>query len=201
MWSSPRNDRPKRPCAFRGKIDAAAQQHGRKAGDVRILPGLGFVLGSTEAEATERRRNLEASVDPVFRAKNLAQNAGIDPDLIDPSVPLSPEIAATASDSSFAKTIVGQALETGLPFGELAATFTGLPGGLEFTGSPEQFADLVDQWVSSGASDGFTLQPATVPEDLELFVDHVVPILQHRGLFRREYEGVTLRDHLELPRP
>jgi FMN-dependent oxidoreductase (nitrilotriacetate monooxygenase family) len=187
--------------AFRGKIDAAAHKHGRKAGDVRILPGLGFVLGSTEAEATERRRSLEASVDPVFRAKNLAQNAGIDPDLINPSVPLSPEIAATASDSSFAKTILGQALETGLPFGELAATFTGLPGGLEFTGSPEQFADLVDEWVSGGASDGFTLQPATVPEDLELFVDHVVPILQDRCLFRREYEGVTLRDHLGLSRP
>ena len=66
---------------------------------------------------------------------------------------------------------------------------------------PEQFADLVDEWVSGGASDGFTLQPATVPEDLELFVDHVVPILQDRGLFRREYEGVTLRDHLGLSRP
>ncbi len=187
--------------AFRGKIDAAAEKHGRTAGDVRILPGLGFVLGSTEAEAMERRRSLEASVNPVFRAKNLAQNAGIDPDLIDPSVPLSAEIAATASDSSFAKTIVGQALETGLPFGELAATFTGLPGGLEFTGSPEQFADLVDEWVSGGASDGFTLQPATVPEDLERFVDHVVPILQNRGMFRREYESVTLRDHLGLSRP
>ena len=50
-------------------------------------------------------------------------------------------------------------------------------------------------------SDGFTLQPATVPEDLELFVDHVVPILQARGLFRHRYAGATLRDHLGLPRP
>jgi FMN-dependent oxidoreductase (nitrilotriacetate monooxygenase family) len=187
--------------AFRGKVDAAAQRHGRHAGDVRILPGLAFVLGSTEAEAVERRRALEASVDPVFRAKNLAQNAGINPDLIDPSQPLSPELAATASDSSFAESIVGQAMRTGLAFGEVAATFTGLPGGLEFTGSPEQLADLVEQWVADGASDGFTLQPATVPEDLELFVDRVVPILQDRGLFRREYEGATLRDHLGLDRP
>jgi FMN-dependent oxidoreductase (nitrilotriacetate monooxygenase family) len=186
---------------FREKIDAAAQKHGRHAGDVRILPGLAFVLGNTEAEAVERRRALEASVDPVFRAKNLAQNAGIDPDLIDPYLPLSPELARTASDSSFAKSIVGQAMKTGLAFGEVAATFTGLPGGLEFTGSPEQLADLVEQWVSSGASDGFTLQPATVPEDLELFVDRVIPILQDKGLFRREYEGVTLRDHHGLERP
>jgi FMN-dependent oxidoreductase (nitrilotriacetate monooxygenase family) len=187
--------------AFRAKIDDAAGRHGRRAGDVRILPGLSFVLGGTETQAAERRQALEASVDPVFRAKNLALNAGIDPDLIDPSEPLSPELAATASDSSFAKSIVEQALKTRRPFGEVAATFTGLPGGLEFTGSPEQFADLVAEWVSSGASDGFTLQPATVPEDLERFVNDVVPILQDRGLFRRQYEGVTLRDHLGLGQP
>ena len=187
--------------SFREKIDAAAVSHGRRRGDVRILPGLAFVLGATESEAAERRQALEAGVDPIFRARNLAANAGIDPHLIDPSRPLSSELAATASESSFAESIVGQAMETGLPFGEVAATFTGLPGGLEFTGSPEQLADLIEEWVGSAASDGFTLQPATVPEDLELFVDHVVPILQDRGLFRREYEGATLRDRLGLARP
>ena len=138
----------------------------------------------------------------MFRAKNLAQNAGIDPELVDPSQPLSEALAATASDSSFATTIVTQAMETGLPFGEVAATFTGLPGGLEFTGSPEQFADLVQEWVGGGASDGFTLQPATVPEDL-LPCSPITSCrsLQERGLFRREYEGLTLRDHLGLARP
>jgi FMN-dependent oxidoreductase (nitrilotriacetate monooxygenase family) len=187
--------------AFRGKITAATLRHGRQADDVRILPGLAFVLGRTTDEAVERRRVLEASVDPVFRAKNLAQNAGIDPGLIDPQQPLSAGLAATASDSSFAKSIVGQAMTTGLPFHEVASTFTGLPGGLEFTGSPKQLADLVEEWVWGGASDGFTLQPATLPGDLELFVEHVIPILQDRGLFRREYEGITLRDHLGLARP
>ena len=55
--------------------------------------------------------------------------------------------------------------------------------------------------MSQGASDGFTLQPTTSPQSLQLFVDHVVPILQRRGLHRTEYTGTTLRDHLELPRP
>jgi FMN-dependent oxidoreductase (nitrilotriacetate monooxygenase family) len=187
--------------SFREKIDDAAVGFGRQAGDVRILPGLGFVLGSTQAEASDRRRVLEASVDPVFRAKNLAQNAGLDPELIDPSQPLTPQLAATAANTSFAKNIVAQALETQLPFGEVAAKFTGLPGGLEFTGSPEQLAELVEDWVGAGAADGFTLQPATVPEDLQLFVDHVVPILQRKGLFRSEYEGTTLREHLGLAWP
>ena len=187
--------------AFREKIDAAAVQCGRHTGDVRILPGLGYVLGSTEREAQDRRRELEDAVDPEFRWRNLASNAGLDDELIDPTRPLSPELAATASNTSFAKHIVGRALETRLPFGELAATVTGLPGGLEFTGTPEQLADLVQEWVGRGASDGFTLQPTVLPDALDLFADHVVPILQQRGLYRREYEGATLRDHLGLPRP
>jgi N-acetyl-S-(2-succino)cysteine monooxygenase len=187
--------------SFRQAIDAAARRHGRQAGEIRILPGLGFVLGSTEAEAATRRRTLEASVDPTFRWQMLATNAGLSIEEIDPSQPLSKELAAGAAPTSFAKSIVEQALETKLPFGELAANVTGLPGGLEFTGSPERLADLVAEWVASGASDGFTLQPATVPEDLQLFTDHVVPILQRRDLFRREYAGCTLRDHLGLTRP
>jgi FMN-dependent oxidoreductase (nitrilotriacetate monooxygenase family) len=187
--------------AFREKIDAAAALRGRPEGSVRILPGLAFVLGSTEAEAAERRRALEESADPELRWRNLAHNAGLDHQRIDPTKPLSEEVAATAEKTTFAQVIVGQALESQRPFGELAQTITGLPGGLEFTGTPEQLADLVEDWVSRGGSDGFTLQPTTLPESLELFVEHVVPILQRRGLHRTEYTGTTLRDHLGLPRP
>jgi N-acetyl-S-(2-succino)cysteine monooxygenase len=187
--------------AFRDTIDAAAERHGRARGEVRILPGLAFVLGSTEAEATERRRALEVSVDPGLRWRNLAHNAGLDPALIDPDQPLSEELAATAEPTSFARVIIGRALESRRPFREIAQTVTGLPGGLEFTGTPEQMADLIEEWVTRGGSDGFTLQPTTSPLSLELFVDHVVPILQRRGLHRREYSGRTLRDHLGLARP
>jgi FMN-dependent oxidoreductase (nitrilotriacetate monooxygenase family) len=187
--------------AFRQEIDEAAARHGRPGGSVRILPGLAFVLGSTEAEATARRRELEESADPDLRWRNLAHHAGLDPDLIDPAKPLSREVAAMAEQTSFAKVIVGRALESQRPFGELAQEITGLPGGLEFTGTPEQMADLIEEWVTGGGSDGFTLQPTTSPQSLELFVDHVVPILQQRGLHRSEYTGVTLRDHLGLSRP
>jgi N-acetyl-S-(2-succino)cysteine monooxygenase len=83
-----------------------------------------------------------------------------------------------------------------MTFRQLADEFTGLPGGLEFTGTPEQFADLIEGWLAEGASDGFTLQPATLPGALEEFTDHVVPILQQRGLHRTEYTATTLRGHL-----
>lgn len=187
--------------AFRAKIEAAAARHGRPADAVRILPGLAYVLGSTEAEASERRRALEESVDPELRWRNLAHNAGFDPDLIDPDKPLSEEAAAGAEKMSFAQAVIDRARETGRSFRELAQTVTGLPGGLEFTGTAEQMAELIEDWVTRGGSDGFTLQPTTSPLSLELFVDHVVPILQRRGLHRREYAGTTLRDHLGLARP
>ncbi len=98
---------------FRARIDAVAAGHGRRTGEVLILPGLGFVLGAAEAEAAARRRLLEESVDPEFRWRNLAGNAGLDHGQIDPARPLTPELAATASNTSFARFIVGRALETG----------------------------------------------------------------------------------------
>jgi alkanesulfonate monooxygenase SsuD/methylene tetrahydromethanopterin reductase-like flavin-dependent oxidoreductase (luciferase family) len=68
------------------------------------------------------------------------------------------------------------------------------------TGAPEQIADTIVQWFENGAADGFNLIPPALPTSLESFVDHVVPILQNRGLFRKEYEGTTLREHLGLDR-
>jgi FMN-dependent oxidoreductase (nitrilotriacetate monooxygenase family) len=185
---------------FRAQLDHAAAAYGRQSGrDILILPGLSFVLGSTQAEATALRRELEDRIHPELRWRNLAYNAGIEQDLIDPTRPLSDAVAATAAGSTFAKVIVERAQASGLPFGQWAQTFSGLPGGLEFTGTPEQLADLIVAWVDSGASDGFTLQPDTAPDSLELFVDYVVPILQRRGAHRTHYTGTTLRANLNLP--
>ncbi|MCQ9319756.1 hypothetical protein NQ027_14535, partial [Staphylococcus aureus] len=68
-------------------------------------------------------------------------------------------------------------------------------------GTPEQVADDIEAWFRAGAADGFNLMPDVLPDGLETFVEAVVPILQRRGLFRRDYSGVTLRDHLGLERP
>ncbi len=181
---------------FRDSIRAAADRHGRDASSVLVLPGVAFVIGSTEAEAAAARAALEDGVDPEFRWRNLAHNAGLDPALIDPDRPLSAEAAATAQRTSRTDEVVRRTEETGKTFRQLAEELTGLPGGLEFTGTPEQFADLIEHWLTEGASDGFTLQPTTLPGSLELFVDHVVPILQKRGLHRGEYSSSTLRGHL-----
>ena len=181
---------------FRESIRAAARRHGRDPDDVLVLPGVAFVLGSTEAEARALRADLEDRVDPEFRWRNLAHNAGLDAELIDPDQPLTKAAIESASRTSRTNEIVQRGRETGKTFRQLADELTGLPGGLEFTGTPEQFADLIEAWLAEGASDGFTLQPTTLPSSLERFTDRVVPILQARGLHRTEYTATTLRGHL-----
>jgi len=181
---------------FRDSVRAAAGRHGRDPGSVLVLPGVAFVLGSTEAEAASFRAALEERVDPEFRWRNLAHNAGLDAALIDPDRPLSAAAIAAANRTSRTDDVVRRSEETGKTFRQIAEEFTGLPGGLEFTGTPEQFADLIEHWVTERASDGFTLQPTTLPGSLELFTEHVVPILARRGLHRTEYTATTLRGHL-----
>jgi FMN-dependent oxidoreductase (nitrilotriacetate monooxygenase family) len=181
---------------FRESVRAAAGRHGRDPDDVLVLPGVAFVLGSTESEARALRAALEDRVDPEFRWRNLAHNAGLDVTLVDPDRPLSEAAIASAHRSSRTDEIVRRGRETGKTFRQLAEELTGLPGGLEFTGTPEQFADLIAEWLAAGAGDGFTLQPTTLPGSLELFTEQVVPILQQRGLHRTGYTATTLRGHL-----
>lgn len=74
-------------------------------------------------------------------------------------------------------------------------------GHRTFVGTPEQVADYIEEWFTTGAADGFNVMPAALPSGLSTFVDLVVPLLQERGLFRQEYAGATLRDHYGLPVP
>src|SRR5690606_39142428 len=76
-----------------------------------------------------------------------------------------------------------------------------LVGHRLIVGTPEQVADSLEQWFLAGAADGFNIMPDMFPSGVEVFVDEVVPLLRKRGVFRHEYAGSTLRDHLGLPHP
>jgi alkanesulfonate monooxygenase SsuD/methylene tetrahydromethanopterin reductase-like flavin-dependent oxidoreductase (luciferase family) len=169
-----------------------------------MMPGLSFVLGSTEAEAAAAWDELQAASSAEFRRYNLAYLAGADlagVDGVDPDGPFPFELFRRASGQTFAGAVMKTAQDEGLSFRQTADRFATLPGGLHVTGTPEQLADVIEQWWRAGAADGFTLQPLRLPLDARLFVEHVTPLLRARGVSRPEYRDGTLRDQLGLPRP
>jgi len=186
---------------FRQELRSRAAGSGRDPDHVRVLPGLSFLLASTEAEAKARRQELEEASSSEFRWRNLANLAGLDYTTIDPDAPFPPALLDDAPKTSFGASIYKLAAEEPTSFRAVAQKLSALPGGLDFTGTPEAMAQLITDWWQAGASDGFTLMPNVLPSELVTFVDHVVPILQERGLARTEYAGRTLRDHFDLPRP
>ncbi len=97
--------------------------------------------------------------------------------------------------------IVGYVREQQPTLRQLLAKLAGARGHFVFEGTPEQVADLMQDWIEEGVADGFNVMPPVLPEMLDRFIEHVVPILQKRGLFRTAYEGDTLRSHFGLSRP
>jgi FMN-dependent oxidoreductase (nitrilotriacetate monooxygenase family) len=187
--------------SFRRSVRDQAAAGGRHRQEVLLWPGLSFLLGSTEAEAAALKQELEDASSPEFRWRNFANFAGFDSSVIDPDVPLPAELLESAPRSSFAASLFRMAENREASFRDVAQQFSTLPGGLDFTGTPEGMADLMTQWFRAGAADGFTIMPNMLPSQLDLFVDHVVPILQKRGVARTEYSGRTLREHVGLPHP
>ncbi|WP_167103363.1 LLM class flavin-dependent oxidoreductase [Mycobacterium sp. DL592] len=175
--------------------------HGRPRDAVRIMPGLSFVLGSTQAEA--RRRNDELNeLAGERRLAHLAGQLSVDASELSWDKPLPQWLldgAVTDTGSQGARDIVvNLARRENLTVRELldrVITWHRL-----VVGGPEQIADAIEEWFVAGAVDGFNLMPDVFPSGLELFVDHVIPILRERGLFRREYTTSTLRGHLGLAR-
>ena len=187
---------------FRQDLRSRAAGHGRDPGHVRVLPGLSFLLAGTDSEATALKAELEGAASGEFRWRNLANLAGLDYTAIDPDAPFPPGLLDQAPKTSFGASIYQMAADDpAATFRAIAQKLSALPGGLDFTGTPEGLADLIAGWWHAGACDGFTLMPNVLPGQLGVFVDHVVPLLQKRGLARTEYAGTTLRDHFGLPRP
>ena len=186
--------------AFRQDLRGKAAGNGRDPDHVRVLPGLSFLIAGTDAEAAALKDELEAAASTEFRWRNLANLAGLDYTAIDPDAPFPPALLDDAPKTSFGASIYKMAAEDpAATFRTVAHRLSALPGGLDFTGTPEGLAELITTWWQAGACDGFTIMPNVLPGQLTAFVDHVVPILQKQGLARTEYAGTTLRDHVGLP--
>lgn len=189
--------------SFYADLKARVAAQGRRAQDVVILPGISPAVGSTQAEADRVFEELDDLTSPELGLTRLSARFG-GHDFAE--VPLDrrltaadfPDPATVEASKSRAMGMAKLALDEGLTMRELLRKLAGARGHFTLAGTPERIADVIEDWFTSGAADGFNVMPPIVYEQLELFVAEVAPILQRRGIFRMEYEGRTLREHLGL---
>jgi FMN-dependent oxidoreductase (nitrilotriacetate monooxygenase family) len=189
--------------AFYQDIRTRVADAGRDPDHVAILPGICPFVGSTEEEARRVEQELAEMVETDFALKQLSHlvENEITEDQLDQKFPkLSGEDNVNGNKSRY--TLVAEMAEReDLTVRQVLGRMAGGRGHRTMVGTPEQIADDLELWFREGAADGFNLMPPVIPDQLDAFVDGVVPILRERGLFRDEYEGTTLREHLGLERP
>ena len=190
--------------AYGRELKSRAQALGRGPDAVQVLAGLTTIIGATEAQARRRRDELVDLIPWDYSLTRLAGTLGITPDRLklDERLPASLALPANGNGNhTFFNATLALARRHGYTVRELIRELAGGGGHRVIVGTPEQIADDIEHWFRHGAADGFNLMPDALPDGLQDFVDGVVPILQRRGIFRTEYEGGTLREHLGLARP
>ncbi|MFL5332508.1 MAG: LLM class flavin-dependent oxidoreductase [Geminicoccaceae bacterium] len=185
--------------SFYRDVKGRMERLGRSPDHLKILPGALVFVGATQDEAVAKKRLLDSLVHPDSGIPNLSMRLGVDASGFDLDGPL-PDIPETNASKSGRQSLIDLARRENLTVGQLAS-IAGAYGGLEMVGTPATIADQMEEWLEGKGCDGFNVMFPYVPGGLDDFVDLVVPELQRRGLFRREYEGVTLRENLGLPRP
>jgi alkanesulfonate monooxygenase len=184
---------------FYADVKGRAEKAGRNPDHLKILPGALVIVGDTVEQARAKRARLDGLVHYDSAVASLSIALGHDASKFDPEGPL-PEIPETNQSKSGRERVIELARRENLNVRQLAQRLGGY-SGLTFAGTAQTIADDMEEWLHTRGSDGFNVMFPYLPQGLDDFVDRVVPELQRRGLFRREYPGTTLRDTLGLPRP
>ena len=186
---------------FYADVKARAARYGRSAEDIVIMPGITPVLGATMAEARERYEELQALLPDDLALQSMSHiSGGLDLSkfpLDGPLPDLPPSNAAKARQALVVKT----AREQNMTLRQIARHTAAAMGHRVLVGTAEYIADELEGWLKADAADGFNVICNHYPKPLEDFCQMVVPELQRRGVFRTEYEGTTLREHLGLRVP
>lgn len=200
--------------AFYADVKGRLARYGRTSDQLVVLPAATFILGDTDDDAAEQAavvRRQQVSGQTALR--HLEELWNRDLSGYDPDGPL-PEIDPDPGENTIARgrasvRMFADKMATATRWRELAEAkklsirelVIEVSGRQSFVGSPATVAAQINHLVQEDASDGFILVPHITPGGLDGFADTVVPLLQERGVFRTEYEGTTLRDHLGLARP
>jgi FMN-dependent oxidoreductase (nitrilotriacetate monooxygenase family) len=181
---------------FYADFKARAQALGRDPAHVRILPDVFAVVGGSESEARERYEQLQPAFEGGDSLALLSRCLDANRRGFALDGPLPPLADVDGGDMP---TLVEQASYAHMTIREIYLRIAGARGHWTLVGTPRSIADELESWFREGAADGFNLVPPALPDSLGDFVELVVPELQRRGLFRTQYTGATLRDHLGLP--
>ncbi len=188
---------------IRADIRSRMAKYGRSGEDLRLMPGMAVIVGRTEAEAKEQFDELQAKIHPDVGLAILSAELGyMDLPDLDPDDAFPLDIIPAAEMARTTVRNLRAIVEAEKPtVRQLYQRFSSARGSYQLIGTPQQIADRLEHWFSTEAADGFIIQPAILPSGLDDFVELVVPELQRRGIYRNDYQGPTLRDHLGLTRP
>jgi FMN-dependent oxidoreductase (nitrilotriacetate monooxygenase family) len=187
--------------AFYTELKGRMAQYGRAPDELKILTGLPVITGETDADAEDKYQALQEMIHPDVGRLRLGMDLELDLSDLPLDEPIPEALIPRSSNlhQMYFNRIVEMIRTENLTLRQLYLRYE--RGNKTLRGSAKTVADHMQAWLEGGAADGFMLTFPTLPDELENFVRHVVPELQRRGIFRREYSGHMLRDHLGLARP
>ena len=191
---------------FYADLKALAAAEGRPPDQVLILPGLSPMIAATEAEARRLAREVDDLCDPEVGRQRLSNRfGGHDFSRLPLDRPLSaedfPDPGSVEAARSRTEVILNLVRRNHPTLRQLLGYLAGARGHFTMAGTPEQVAELIEDWFTDGAADGFNIMPPLLPAQLDVFSAEVIPLLRRHGLFRTEYAGKTLREHYGLAWP
>ncbi len=186
--------------AFYADVKRRMRAVGRDPEHLKIMPGCMVFVADSLEEAKAKRAKLDSLVHFDSALAALSSTLGFDASTLDLDRALPENLPETNASKSSRDRALALADKEGFTVRALATRLAGFTG-LSMMGTPEAIADEMEEWLDSRGSDGFTIMFPYLPQGLDDVVDRLIPELQRRGRFRMRYEGQTLRDHLELPRP
>ena len=193
-----------RAAEFYRDIKSRTTAAGRDPNALLVLPGIVPFIRSTEEEAIELARRYDELRIPEYGLAQLAWNFEVDPTVFELDQPLPDVILARPKlegSQSRSDLIIEMAVRENLTVRNILSRLGGGRGHFTFVGTPDQAADTIISWFEGGAADGFNIMAPGLPSELQTFIEHVLPILRSKGLFREDYAGTTLRDHYGLAVP
>lgn len=188
---------------LRTDLRARAERLGRRADDIRVLPGLYFFLAPTREEAWELHRRAHAHLTHEHRVESVRTVLGLDISRLGPASRVTPDMLPEPDAPVRSRThadLLRRFIEANSPTVEELVARPEVVGSAHWVSVGtvgDVVADIVE-WFEAGAMDGFIALPGGSTGSLDLFFEELVPALAARGLFRTEYEGTTLRAHLRM---